>query len=248
MIRGVFCVLTVAVWTSILFPVCLLAMVVTFDTSSSLWVVRKLWAPVLLWAGGAEMIIEGVEHVDLTRPCIFVSNHQSTIDIPVLFAAIPVNFRFVAKQSLKYVPVLGWYLSLAKFIFVDRGNRKRAIKSLEVAAERIHGGVSILMFPEGTRSETGRMMPFKKGPFALALQAKVPIVPVALEGTGALMPKNSWRITPGPVRVRIGTALDVTRFGEDRDALLEAVQRAVEAQHRAIGGQAPETGQAAQAV
>ncbi len=165
-----------------------------------------------------------------------MSNHQSTIDIPTLFIALPVDVRFVSKQQLKYVPILGWYMWLAQFVFVDRGNRRSAIASLDRAAVQIRSGVSIIMFPEGTRSETNEVLPFKKGPFALAMKAGVPLIPVAIEGSGKLMPKNSWNITPGPIRVAIGKPIDPAPFGDDRDGLIRAVRDAVVALNVGLGG------------
>ncbi len=236
MLRNLFCVLVAGLWTAILFPFTVLATVLTLTSSSTMWIVQKIWSPVLLWAGGAKLEVQGLEHVDPRRPTIYVSNHQSTIDIPTLFIALPVDFRFVAKKALKYVPFLGWYMSLARFVFVDRGNSREAIASLDAAARRIRGGVSIVAFPEGTRSEDCRVKPFKKGPFALAVKAGVPVVPVTIEGSGRLMPKNSWNITPGPIVVRIGKPIDPKPFGERREALMRAVRNAIIDQSLALGG------------
>lgn len=236
MLRNAFCVLVAGVWTTLLFPVVTVAMLLTLNPLGSMWFLRVPWSRVLLWAGGARLEVQGLEHVPREGPLVFVANHQSTIDIPVLFAALPRDFRFVAKRALKYVPVLGWYMWLARFVFVDRGNRREAIASLEKAAAQIRGGVSIAMFPEGTRSESLRILPFKKGPFALAMKAGVPLVPVAIEGSGRLMPKNSWNITPGPIKVSIAPPIDPRTFGGDRDALLAAVRDAVVRLNLAQGG------------
>lgn len=244
MIRNLFCMFVAAAWTTVLFPLCVVLMVAKWDAGAALWVVRRLWSPVLLWAGGAKLSVTGAEQVPTDRPCIYVSNHQSTIDIPTLFIALPVEFRFVAKHSLKYVPVLGWYMSLAKFVFIDRSNHKRALKSLEAAAAQVRGGSSIVMFPEGTRSETRAILPFKKGPFALAMAAKVPLVPVAIEGSGQLMPKDSWNITPGPIRVAIGAPIDVTPFGDDREAAMRVVRDAIIDLNAALGGKGGDKSQA----
>jgi 1-acyl-sn-glycerol-3-phosphate acyltransferase len=224
MLRNLFCIFVAGAWTTILFPFTILVSLLTLDVSTSLWVVQRVWSPVLLWAGGAKLTVKGLERVDFTKPAIYVCNHQSTIDIPALFLALPVNFRFVAKQALQYVPVMGWYMTMAKFVFIDRSNHKKAIRSLELAGERIRGGISIAMFPEGTRSPDLAIMPFKKGPFALALKAGVPVVPVAIEGSGRLMPKNSWNITPGPITVSVGEPVDPKPFGDDREALMKVVR------------------------
>jgi 1-acyl-sn-glycerol-3-phosphate acyltransferase len=236
MLRNLFCIVFAVVWTSIYFPVVCIAMLVTLDRSASMRFVKGPWARGLLWAGGARLEVIGAENVISDRPHIFVSNHQSTIDIPTLFAAIPSDFRFVAKKALMYVPFIGWYMWLARFVFVDRARHTEAVASMDKAASQIRGGISIAVFPEGTRSETRHVMPFKKGSFALAMKAGVPLVPVAIEGSGLLMPKNSWNITPGPIRVLIGKPIDPAQFGDDRDALLKAVRDAVVEQNLALGG------------
>jgi 1-acyl-sn-glycerol-3-phosphate acyltransferase len=240
MLRNWFCIFIAGAATAALFPLTVLSMVTSllfrFRRTGAMWVVRRLWSPTLLWAGGAKLVITGLEHIDASQPMIYASNHQSTIDIPVLFRALPVDVRFAAKKSLSYVPFLGWYMWLANFIFIDRQNRHTAVKSLREAGERIRSGVSIIMFPEGTRSETNHVLPFKKGPFALAVEANVPIVPIAIEGSGKLMPKNSWNITPGPIYVSIGKPISVSQFAGDREALMQAVEGAVVAQNIALGG------------
>ncbi|MCP3060038.1 1-acyl-sn-glycerol-3-phosphate acyltransferase [Myxococcus sp. K38C18041901] len=235
--RKLFCMLTAGVWTLVCFPLTLVAMLVTLRSSSALWVVRELWSPVLLWAGGAKLEVSGQEHVDPKRPTIYVGNHQSTIDIPAHFMAVPVPFRFVAKDQLKWVPLIGWYLALGGHVFINRTNRAKAISSLAAAAAKIRGGTSIFLYPEGTRSSDGRVLPFKKGPFALALKARVPICPVTIEGSGNLMPKDSWNITPGVIRVRVGKPIDTTVFAEnDREGLARAVREAIIADNLEMGG------------
>jgi 1-acyl-sn-glycerol-3-phosphate acyltransferase len=238
MLRNLFCMFVTAVASAVCFPLTLLAMLVKWDTGASVWVCRHLWSPVLLWAGGARLEVEGRENVDPARPTIYVGNHQSTIDIPAHFVALPVNFKFVAKSQLRWVPIIGWYLWVANHVFINRANRASAISSLEKAARKIRGGTSIFLYPEGTRSEDGRVLPFKKGPFALALKARVHVVPVTIEGSGKLMPKSTWRITPGPIRVKIGKPIDTSAFAEDdREGLIKAVRDTIIADSLAMGGQ-----------
>ncbi|HEY1087571.1 MAG TPA: lysophospholipid acyltransferase family protein [Archangium sp.] len=236
MFRNVFCVLVAIVWTLLMGVLTFVAMIVTLNRSASMFVVQKWWSPVLLWAGGAKLSVEGLENLKPGQPYIFISNHQSTIDIPVLFTGIPWNTRFVAKKALKYVPMLGWYMWAAKFIFVDRGNHREAVRSLDEAGEQIRGGIRIMVFPEGTRSDVLTVRPFKKGPFALAMKARVPIVPVAIEGSGKLMPKNSWNITPGPIRLKVGVPIPPEKYAEDRDGLIREVRNSIIDQSLAIGG------------
>ncbi|MEW6430334.1 MAG: 1-acylglycerol-3-phosphate O-acyltransferase [Myxococcota bacterium] len=236
MLRNLFCIFITGFWTVVAFIGTIVAMLVTLNRSASMWVVQRFWSPVLLWAGGAQLEVQGLEGLDRKRPYVFVSNHQSTIDIPALFVALPWNTRFVSKKALMYVPFLGWYMWLAKFIFVDRGNRKTAIASLDKAAQQIRDGISIIVFAEGTRSPDLTVKPFKKGPFALAMKAGVPIVPVAIEGSGKLMPKNRWVITPGPIKVLVGKPIDPQPFGDDREGLIAAVRSAIIDQNVALGG------------
>jgi 1-acyl-sn-glycerol-3-phosphate acyltransferase len=236
MLRNLFCIVVAVVWTALMFVGTLIAMAVTLNRSASMWVVQRLWSPVLLWAGGAKLEVSGLEQLDRNTPYVFVSNHQSTIDIPTLFIALPWDTRFAAKKALKYVPMLGWYMWLAKFPFIDRGNRREAVRSLDEAAVQVRGGISLIMFPEGTRSDDCRVLPFKKGPFALAMKAKVAVVPVAIEGSGALMPKNSWNIKPGPIKVRVGAPIPAERFGDDRVGLIQAVRNAIIDQCVELGG------------
>lgn len=237
MIRNLFCIFVACAWITVLMPFVLLTMLVTWDTGSSIWIARRLWSPVLLWAGGARLEVSGQENVDPARPTIYISNHQSTIDIPTLFVAIPVNLRFVVKKELSYVPVLGWYLKLAGYVFVDRGNRGKAIASLDAAAEKIRKGTSVIVYAEGTRSDGRRVLPFKKGPFALAIKSGVPICPVAIEGSGTLMPKNRWTITPGPIKVKVGAPIDTRNYGEhERERLIRDVRDAIIRQNLELGG------------
>lgn len=235
--RKLFCIFVAGVWTLVSFILAILAMVLTLNPSRSVWVARKIWSPVLLWAGGATLEVIGQENVDPNRPTIYVANHQSTIDIPAHFMAVAVPFRYVAKSQLKWVPLIGWYLALAGHVFVNRSNRAKAIASLNAAAAKIRGGTSIFLYPEGTRSTDGRVLPFKKGPFALALKSRVPVCPVTIEGSGDLMPKSTWNITPGPIRVKIGKPIDTSMFAEnDREGLARAVRAVIIADSLSLGG------------
>ena len=237
MLRNLFCIFVAGAWTAILFPLTCLAMLVTLDPGVSIWWARELWSPVLLWAGGARLEVTGGENVDASRPTIYVSNHQSTIDIPTLFIALPVRLSLIAKKQLRYVPALGWYLWIAGHILIDRSNPKTAIASLDEAGRRIRAGASLIVYPEGTRSPDGRVLPFKKGPFALALKAGVAVCPVTIEGSGKLMPKNRWTITPGPIRVQIGKPIDAGAYREDeRDRLMRDVRGEIIRQSLAMGG------------
>jgi 1-acyl-sn-glycerol-3-phosphate acyltransferase len=174
---------------------------------SSEWpldVARKLWAPIVLRIAGTRVERRGHPDVEIRPPCVFVANHQSMLDIPVVLSQVPVNLRFVSKQALAWVPLLNLYMWRTRMIFVDRSNPARAYASLDRGAERIRDGVSVVVFAEGTRSQDGRLRPLKRGAFRMALMAGVPIVPLAVEGTRDVLPSGSVRIRPGRVGFAVG--------------------------------------------
>ena len=228
------------VWTGICITLAIVATVLTLNRSVALKMARRLWGPGLLAIAGARMEVEPLPDVDWTQPHIYLMNHQSLLDIPAAFAALPGDLRFVAKHSLAYVPFLGWYMWMTRMVFINRADRVKALESLRQAGQRIREGANILAYPEGTRELDGRLLPFKKGPFALALEAGVPVIPVAIEGSGRVMASGSIHIIPGRVRLKVGTPIPTTgRAKHDREALLIEVRDALAKLHREIGGAGP---------
>lgn len=214
-----------------------LCTVLTFNRNVPLAMARRCWAPTMLWISRARFEVEPLPDVDWSKPHIFVMNHQSMLDIPCAFAAIPANIRFVAKHTLKYVPFLGWYMWMTGMVFVNRSNRAQAVQSLREAGERIRAGANILAYPEGTRTPDGKLLPFKKGPFVLALEAKVPIIPVAIEGSHSVLPTGGFRVRPGRVRLKLGAPIETAHRSEhDREALIADVRQALIRLNRELGG------------
>jgi len=166
----------------------------------------------------------GAEQVPAGRAYVYMSNHQSHLDIPVLYATLPSpTIRMLAKTELFRIPVWGRGLRAAEFIEVDRSNHVRAIRSIETAAELLRDGVSIYLAPEGTRSRDGRIGPLKKGGFHLALSTRAPIVPVAVSGTLDILPRGSRAMRTGlPVRVTIGAPIAVE--SHDLEGLMRDVR------------------------
>lgn len=162
------------------------------------------------------------------QPVIFMSNHESQLDPPVLIGILPLPAVYIAKKEVKYIPFVGWAAMVAGVIFIDRRDRERAVRSIHEAALEIRGGKNVVIFPEGTRSRTGTMLPFKKGGFALAQEAGVPIVPLATVGGFQVLPPGSLRIRPGRYDVVVGEPVDPAAF-EDRDALIAEVRWRIEA-------------------
>jgi 1-acyl-sn-glycerol-3-phosphate acyltransferase len=162
----------------------------------------RLWGRVLLGMWGVKVTVRGAAP---SGPAVYAANHASALDIPLMFACLPVDFRVLHKRSLYLVPLIGWYLYLAGHIGVDRSNPFRARRSLSRAAARIGSGTSVLVFPEGTRNREALpgVAAFKRGSFVLALEAGVPVVPVSLHGVKALVPHGLLRVRPGAVRVTL---------------------------------------------
>ncbi len=189
----------------------------------------KRWARNALWAAGVPYTVVGLEGVAVDRPFVIASNHQSWFDIFLLAAALPGSLRFVAKKELARVPLLGRAMRHAGHIFIDRQNRQAAFGAYDEAAAAIREGISAVVFPEGTRSRTGELLPFKKGPFVLAIAAGVPLVPAYCAGTFTLLPKGSWRIHPHPVALLFGRPIPTEGLRyEDRERLMEETRRAIE--------------------
>jgi 1-acyl-sn-glycerol-3-phosphate acyltransferase len=188
----------------------------------------RWWARIILWSALIRVRVEGAERVPADGPVVFMANHESWLDIPVLLAAIPGQVRFLAKSSLFSIPFLGWAMRSMGFIPVDRENRRTAIKSFEAAAARIRSGRSVLVFPEETRTSDGSLLPFQRGGFLIALKAALPIVPVGLDGARRCMPKFTYLVRPGTVTVRFGEAIPtVGRAVSEKTALMEATRNAI---------------------
>lgn len=160
------------------------------------------WSRTLLFLWGVRVRVEGTAHLP-PGPAVYAANHQSALDIPILFGHLPVDFRVLHKRSLYLVPLVGWYLWLGGHIGVDRGRAFKARRSLARAAARIRTGTSLAVFPEGTRSPDETVRAFKRGSFVLALHAGVPVVPVSLIGVKRVVPRGLTRVRPGSVTVLI---------------------------------------------
>lgn len=196
----------------------------------------RVWSNGILRALGVRPEYRGIEHLSSNLPCIFLCNHLSVVDIWVLMRVLPLSNRFVAKQSLFRIPVLGWAMSAAGMVPIDRAHRARAIRSLGVAAERIRAGRPVLLFPEGTRSRDGRLAPFKKGAFHLALKAGVPVVPIAIDGTFEVVVPRTLSVRPGPVTLTATPPIDVDPFRpSDTQGLADAVRARIAANLREFG-------------
>ncbi len=178
-------------------------------------------------AAGIRIEISGLENIPAGRSCIFMSNHVSNLDPPVLIPLLPGRSSVLLKKELMNIPILGRAMRMAKFVPVERGSRRDAAKaSVEAAADALRSGLHILVYPEGTRSLDGRLSTFKKGPFFLAEETNAPIIPIALSGTQTMMRKGSSAITPGVARIQVLPAIEPSKYGT-REELMAAVRRAI---------------------
>jgi 1-acyl-sn-glycerol-3-phosphate acyltransferase len=188
----------------------------------------RVWAQLILWSALIRVKVEGADRVPAGGPVVFMANHESWLDIPVLLVAIPGQVRFLAKSSLFSIPFLGWAMRSMGFIPVDRENRRTAVKSFEKAAARIRAGRSVLVFPEETRTSDGSLLPLQRGGFLIALKAALPIVPVGLDGARRCMPKYNYVVRPGKITVRFGEAIPTAgRSVSEKTALMETTRNAI---------------------
>ncbi len=174
----------------------------------------RWWARVSLRIAGVQYRGIGLENVLEEGPCVFIANHQSTLDIPVSLALLPGRVRMMTKRSLFRIPVLGWLLHAEGFVPVDRGDAKKAQMSFGPAARMLKKGSRVFVFAEGTRSETGEVMQFKSGGFRLAIQAGVPIVPVALIGTEKLLAAKRRHIKKGNILLVVGEPIETENLNK----------------------------------
>ncbi len=189
------------------------------------------WAKMILWVSSVRISVRGLENLVVTEPRIYLTNHQSFIDIFAILAGLPVHFKFLLKEELMRIPVLGFTMRRAQYIAIDRSNPRKAVKSMERAAERIRAGASVVVFPEGTRSEDGRLQPFKRGGFLLALKAGCNVVPVTIEGSNRIAPKGTLRIRPGRITLTIGEPISLVGYTRRNvEDLMDRVHRIMRSQ------------------
>jgi 1-acyl-sn-glycerol-3-phosphate acyltransferase len=190
----------------------------------------RFWSWGILKVGGIRLKVQGLEGLDPNRSYIFVANHQSYVDIPTLMHGLPgFQLRWIAKRELLWVPIFGWAMWSSKHVIVDRQNLSKARLSLRKAKEMIHRGISMVIFPEGTRGLAGELLPFKRGGFLLAIQTHVPVVPVTIGGSGAVLPKEDWRIQGGEIEVIVREPIPADQYRvEDLKHLMTRVREEIE--------------------
>jgi 1-acyl-sn-glycerol-3-phosphate acyltransferase len=188
----------------------------------------RIWAKVALLANQVKVRMEGLENVKETGPYIFMSNHQGSYDIFALLGYLPFQFKWLAKKELFSVPILGWAMSAAGYISIDRQGTRETVEAMREATRKIRDGMSVVVFPEGSRTPDGSIQPFRKGGFTLAIRSQVPIVPIAIRGSREIMPKDRLTANPGEIRVRIGPPIETQGYSmKSRESLMEKVREMI---------------------
>lgn len=225
MFRTLFFLLTFVPWT--LFVI-ITGVPLSLFGADYLHAYARIWGRVSLWLAGVKLTVTGREYLSQSGPVVYMANHVSNFDILALFAGIPGQFRWMAKIELFRIPLFGLAMRRAGAIAVDRSSRRNSVISMREAVARIASGTSVVIFPEGTRSKDGTLQSFKTGSFTLALQAQVPVVPLAICGSGEVMPKHSRWIRGGHIYLNIlPPVMTADRPVADRTALLEEVRQPI---------------------
>ena len=227
-VRSVLTYITVSVYVLLAGPFAL-AIGIGFKNKTALYLPGHIGVGLALGLSGIRYRVRGREHIPKNRAVVFCSNHESNVDPPVLFQALHKRLHVLFKAELTKLPILGAVMVAGGFVPVERDRREASMASIDRAAGSIRSGNSFLIFPEGTRSRTSELLPFKKGGFIMAIKAKAPIVPVAVSGGRSAMQKGSWFVRPVMVDVRIGEPVETSGYSlDDRDALIEVVRERIE--------------------
>jgi len=225
--------LSILIWTVVCSVLAALALVIDVRGRLFMRLARAGWAPLVLRLAGVRVVRRCANGIDWMRPYVVVANHESQLDIPLLFAALPMPIRFLAKRSLFFIPVFGWSMWGARFIPVDRSSSRKARRSIDRAAEKIRKGPSLVVFPEGTRTPDGQLLPFKSGAFVMAVKAGVPVLPVAICGSYEIVPKQRISVKPGTVDIIIGAPISSDETcGCDKEKLRALARERIEEMRR----------------
>jgi 1-acyl-sn-glycerol-3-phosphate acyltransferase len=227
-VRSLAAYVAVSLYVAVAAPIGM-ALALTFKWKNLLYVLGHWGVSLGTSLAGIRTRVSGGEHLQPGRAVVFCSNHQSNIDPPILFQALHPRLHILFKRELTKLPLLGRAFQIGGFVPIDRSSREHSMAAIEQAAASLRSGNSFLTFPEGTRSRTGSLLPFKRGPFLMALKAQVPVVPVAIQGGTASMKKGSPIVRPTTVSVRIGAPVETRGMDlADREKLADEIRARVE--------------------
>jgi 1-acyl-sn-glycerol-3-phosphate acyltransferase len=188
----------------------------------------QTWSRMIARTVGARVRVHGAEHLRPGASYVFLSTHQSYMDIPVMLGYLPAQLRIAAKREVFMIPFLGWHMRRAGHISINRGSTPEAVATLQRAAREVREGVSIFLYPEGTRSRDGSLQPFKKGGFKFAVQTGLPVVPVTIKGSRQVLPRDSIIFRPGDVEMYVDAPIPTAGLADaDLPALMQAVRDAM---------------------
>ncbi len=207
----------------------ILTLPMSYKTGRVFHALSRCWARTILLTCGVRVRVRGIEELDPSSNYVYVSNHASMFDIPAIIASIPDQIRIVYKKELEIIPIFGWGLRWGSYIGIDRGRGAKAMRSLEEAIDKIRRGASVLLYAEGTRTRDGKLQPFKRGAFNIAVRAGIPVVPLTINGTFPILPKGSIVIRPRPVELVLGKPIPVTGQGKEEELrLMDAVHETMQ--------------------
>jgi 1-acyl-sn-glycerol-3-phosphate acyltransferase len=188
----------------------------------------RLWGKIALLANRVKVKIEGMEHLNGKGPYIFMANHQGYYDVFALLGYLPYQFKWLVKKELFSIPFFGWTMAAVGYISIDREGNRQTVEAMNEAAQRIRDGMSVVIFPEGSRSPDGSIQPFKKGGFTLAIKSKVPIVPISITGSRDIMPKDKLTAASGEIRMLVDHPIEIQHCSlKDRESLMKKVRETI---------------------
>lgn len=227
MLRMILSMLVTLFWAPICCLFVLLVRLFTFSDAAA-YAVFRFWARSSFWIAGIRRVPVGLDRVDLTQPRVYVANHPTSFDPLVMMSVIPGRLSAVGKKELRRYPIVGWVMMACGWLFIDRGNLEKAKRSIAAAGEKIRGGLPVLIFPEGKRTETPlALQEFKKGPFHMALEARVPLQPARIVGWEKMIAPGSRIPRSGTIEIRFGREV-VPEVGDGVDELLGKVRTEME--------------------
>ena len=187
----------------------------------------KIWARLWCYLSFVRVKVSGREHIEKNKSYVFVANHQSAYDVFAIYGWLNVPFKWVMKQELAKIPFVGKACKSAGHIFISRGQSKASLSGIQLAEKKLVNGLSVVIFPEGSRTHNGEVGNFKRGAFQIAADLRLPIIPITIKGAYEVMPRNSYYISPKKIQLIIHPAVDVSEYADDQNALIQAVRKTI---------------------